>query len=360
MKIAITADAHLRGRLETPERYVALENIFEQCQKEDVKKVLILGDLFDRDFNNYHDLDELCSVYEELQITMLPGNHDRGLKRKFFTARNIRVIEEPLLEKVNARLNFLFFPYEAETSLDEALATFAKKNRVEGRFVLFGHGDWLSGMRQPNAYEGGFYMPLSRRALEKFNPLRAFLGHIHQTDFGADRMTAVVYPGSPCGLDINETGRRRFLLYDTEDNRLESRYVDTQVLYFKETLLAMPVEDEISRLQGLIKKMVEGWELTGTDLQKVRLRLAVRGFTRDKKTLSQFVRQEIAGYGIAFYDPEGPDFSDLRITSDESETRLVIFKSFQEKLKEVDLSRFHATSNEILEEAMQVIWGVKK
>lgn len=72
MKIAITADAHLRGRPETPERYAALMNIFEQCQKEDVKNVFILGDLFDRDFNNYHDFDVLCSGYEELQIIVLP------------------------------------------------------------------------------------------------------------------------------------------------------------------------------------------------------------------------------------------------------------------------------------------------
>ncbi len=44
-------------------------------------------------------------------------------------------------------------------------------------------------------------MPLSQRALEKFSPLRVFLGHIHLVDQGVDR--AVVYPGSPCVLEIN-------------------------------------------------------------------------------------------------------------------------------------------------------------
>ncbi len=360
MKIGITADAHLRSRSETPERYAALENVFLKCREEGVEQVFILGDLFDRDFNNYHDFDVLCSGYKELQLTLLPGNHDRGLKRKSFTAGNVRVIEEPFLEQITDRMNFMFFPYEVDTSLDEALATFAEKNRVEGRFVLFGHGDWISGSRQPNPYEGGVYMPLSRRALEKYQPVRVFLGHIHQPDFKADRGMVVAYPGSPCGLDINETGRRRFLLYDIDDDRLESRPVETPVLYFKETLLAVPVEDELSRLRGLIKNMIEGWGLAEGELQKVRLRLEVKGFTRDKDTLSRSIRQEIAGYGIAFYDEGGPDFSELKIITDESEVRFLLLDNFRKELEKLDLSRFQASEDEVLEEAMQLILGVKK
>lgn len=83
MKIAITADAHLRGRLETPERYVALENIFEQCQKEDVKKVLILGDLFDRDFNNYHDLDGSAPYMKNFRLLCCREITTAGLKESF-------------------------------------------------------------------------------------------------------------------------------------------------------------------------------------------------------------------------------------------------------------------------------------
>lgn len=357
MKIAITADAHLRGRPETPERYAALMNIFEQCQKEDVKNVFILGDLFDRDFNNYHDFDVLCSGYEELQIIVLPGNHDRGLKRKFFTAGNIRVIEEPLLEKVNDRLNFLFFPHEADTSLDEALAVFSGKNQVEGKFVLFGHGDWISGLRQPNPYEEGFYMPLSRRALEKFGPVRVFLGHIHQPDFRTDRWAAVIYPGSPCGLDINETGRRRFLLYNAEDDRLESRYVETPVIYFRGSLLVLPVENEVIWAQERIKNMIESWKLEGMDLKKVRLGLLIRGFTRDKERLGNLIKEEMASREISFYDESGPDLSELRVAADEAEVRLILVERLQTKLQQTDLSKFQASADDVLEEAANIIFG---
>ncbi|MBC7364747.1 MAG: hypothetical protein H5U07_09475, partial [Candidatus Aminicenantes bacterium] len=229
------------------------------------------------------------------------------------------------------------------------------RNQEPGRFILFGHGDWLSGTRSANAYEQGFYMPLSQRALEKFSPLRVFLGHIHQVDQRLDR--AVIYPGSPCGLDINETGKRRFLVYDTEENRVESREVISPVIYFIETLLALPVGDELSRLQELIGKMIEGWELAKEDLKKVKLRLKVRGFTRDKEALTRFIQQEIRGRGLSFYDEAGADFSELKITTDESEARLLLLSQLQEKLKQIDLSRFQASSDEVLEKAAEIIFG---
>ncbi|MGB9836893.1 MAG: metallophosphoesterase family protein [Candidatus Saccharicenans sp.] len=358
MKIAITADAHLRSRSETPERYAALENIFEQSERENIEQVFILGDLFDRDFNNYHDFDRLCQVHQGLKITVLPGNHDSGLKGKFFTAENVRVIEEPRLEPVNEKLNFLFFPYDEALTLDEAIEVFMNKNGPPGRFVLFGHGDWLSGSRPSNTYEKGFYMPLSLRAVEKFSPLRIFLGHIHQADPKIDQ-SVVVYPGSPCGLEINETGPRRFLVYEPENNRLEKREVVTTVIYFKETLLALPVEDEISRLREMVKKMIEGWKVGEQDLEKVKLRLQVRGFTRDKGALAKFISEEIARHNISFYDEGGADFSELKIVSDESEARILLLKKIQERLQELDLSKFLASPGDVLEEAAEIIFGGK-
>ena len=41
MKLAITADVHLRSFEETPERYLALEDIFKQAKAEKAETVLI-------------------------------------------------------------------------------------------------------------------------------------------------------------------------------------------------------------------------------------------------------------------------------------------------------------------------------
>ncbi|MCM8765134.1 MAG: metallophosphoesterase family protein [Candidatus Omnitrophica bacterium] len=359
MKIAITADAHLRSRSDTPERYDSLKNIFEQCRKENIEKIFVLGDLFDRDFNNYHDFDELCQTYPRLQITVLPGNHDHSLKRKFFVAQNVRVIEEPHLENANHRLSFVFFPYEYESSIDEALEVFINKHEKIGRFVLLGHGDWLSSLCLKNSYEHGVYMPLSQRAIEKFSPLRVFLGHIHQVSHDIARAT-VVYPGSPCGLEINETGKRRFLIYDTESNGLEFREVVTPVIYFKESLLAVPVDDEFAMLRKKISDMIDGWNVKADDFQKIKLRLKVLGFTRNKEALSSFIRQVVASYGIAFYDESGPDFSELNTITDEAEIMMLLISKVQDKIYNSDYSRFHASSEDILEKAMEIIFMDKK
>ena len=53
MKIAVTANVHLGIRDDHPERYNALGNILNQIEAENIKTLLIAGDLFDKGFRNY-------------------------------------------------------------------------------------------------------------------------------------------------------------------------------------------------------------------------------------------------------------------------------------------------------------------
>jgi metallophosphoesterase superfamily enzyme len=66
--IAVTADVHLGIRDDHPERYSALENIFKQIEAENIKTLLIAGDLFDKDFRNYSEFEKLCRKYPEVQL----------------------------------------------------------------------------------------------------------------------------------------------------------------------------------------------------------------------------------------------------------------------------------------------------
>ena len=68
MKIAVTADVHLRGRDESPARYRALENVMEQSRGEGIGHVIGAGDLFDGEFRNYSDFEGLCRQYKDLQV----------------------------------------------------------------------------------------------------------------------------------------------------------------------------------------------------------------------------------------------------------------------------------------------------
>ncbi|MCH7491211.1 MAG: metallophosphoesterase, partial [Gemmatimonadetes bacterium] len=68
MRISVTADVHLRTRAEHSERYNALENIFQQTITAGIEKLLIAGDLFDKDFQNYSEFEHLCKKYSTLEL----------------------------------------------------------------------------------------------------------------------------------------------------------------------------------------------------------------------------------------------------------------------------------------------------
>ena len=67
MKIAVTADAHLRAEAGHPERYNALENVFAQTVEAGIENLIIAGDLFDKDFQDYSKFEKLCRNHTSLQ-----------------------------------------------------------------------------------------------------------------------------------------------------------------------------------------------------------------------------------------------------------------------------------------------------
>ncbi len=59
MKIAITSDNHLRKKDEYPERWNALKDIVKQNEDLGVDILVIAGDLFDKDYVNYSEIDSI-------------------------------------------------------------------------------------------------------------------------------------------------------------------------------------------------------------------------------------------------------------------------------------------------------------
>ena len=59
MKIAITADNHLRTREEHPERWLAFENILSQLDAAEIRHLVISGDLYDKEYDNYSEFDQI-------------------------------------------------------------------------------------------------------------------------------------------------------------------------------------------------------------------------------------------------------------------------------------------------------------
>jgi len=277
--------------------------MLKQIAGEKIGTVIIAGDLFDAENRNYSEFDDVCRRHRTVHFHLLPGNHDPGLTQRSFTAENIAVYSEPELKQFDLMsLPVLFVPYAAGQTMGETVLPFAGELEA-GRWMLVGHGDRVEGTREPNPGEPGVYMPLGRGDLERFRPARVLLGHIHKP---ADT-DPVHYCGSPFPLDINETGRRRFLVLDTETGAVETRPIHSGPIYFQETFVVLPVADEVRLIQAEIEKRIASRGLSDEEKPRVRLRVTVKGYSTDKRRLFETVRSAFDGF--SFYRDEGPDLS---------------------------------------------------
>ena len=355
MKIAITADLHLTRKDDHPERYNALQNILDQMLDEHVKHLIVAGDLFDTSLKSFSDFEELCTrkSYKGILFYIIPGNHDVGLNASSFVAENVRIFQQPTILEVSPEgLCFFMVPYAEEMTMGDCLEAEADTLK-ERPWIMVGHGDWSEGLRQPNPYEPGVYMPLTNADIQRYRPRRVFLGHIHAPMDG-DR---VHYAGSPCGMDITECGKRRFLVYDTEQDAVEERVVDTDVIYFDENFVMLPVEDEKAYITDLIQERIHSWGIAEEEKSKVRVRVAVRGYCTDRKALSRSVGD--AFRGCSYYKDQPPDLSEVSISlNDDLRT---VAEKVKVRIQGLDwIDDFDEPSgDEILMAALHTIYGDK-
>ena len=284
--------------------------MFEQTVEAGIEHLIIAGDLFDKDFQNYSEFEALCRKHPSLQLHVIPGNHDPSISANSITGDNVRIYTEPTVREFDS-ITILFVPYEAGARMGEKIARV--EDDITGKqWVLVGHGDFYGGVKEPNPLEPGTYMPLSRSDLRRFNPRTVFLGHIHKPH---DPASGVTYVGSPCGLDISETGRRRFVVYDTADGSVEDRPVETDVLYFKETFLVLPRDNEVPLLEQEIADRIEAWGIDPADHAKVQLRVEASGYAKDRTAVLHALDSGFERFN--YFKDEGPSIENLSVSSDD-------------------------------------------
>lgn len=350
MKVGITADLHLKSKEETPERYDALGDIISDLRSKGINRLIVAGDLFDKERYHYNDFDTFCKQHQDIVFYITPGNHDVGIEQRFFSASNIRLFTTPTPVEID-HIVFLFLPYTSSGfgSMDELLASFFADKSLPDKWILVGHGDYLEINKSVDEYEGNYYMPLSNKLIREVKPLRAFLGHIHKPiDTGI-----VSYPGSPYPLNINETGKRRFLIYDTDIDSIENGYPDADVIYMIEKLLIIPTENEIDDTLKKIDATIAKWGFTDEELSKVKLRLILRGFTNDKGALMDAVTRQIRQRGLSFYDAEGPQSEALNIVIDK-EREAIMNRVLENMSRLPDFA--YADNDAIIEQTLLLIY----
>ena len=309
MIIAVTADCHLTTRAQHPERYRALEILLDRLVEKKVGHLIVAGDLFDENVTQFADFEALAAqkAYRAIHWHVIPGNHDARLSARALHAENVTVYDAPTVAALDLMsLPIFFLPYREASNMGAHIGSQAQA--LEGsRWVLVGHGDWIEGLREPNPYEPGVYMPLTRADLEQFSPVTAVLGHIHKPQESG----RVVYPGSPYPLHINETGRRRVLLLDSETGRYRSEPLFTDPLYFHAEITALPLIDEKAFIDAQIVDFLAQWRLSDQEKTAAVVRVRVRGYTADRAAVGAWVRQGFDG--LTLDGEAGPDLGQLRL-----------------------------------------------
>lgn len=355
MKIAITADNHLTTITKHPQRFEALGDIFQQCGDHGVNLLIIAGDLFDQSMANYADFEKLYreAKPEGLKTIIIPGNHDQNLHQDALAGKGLLVYTEPTLRPLNDSRQILFLPYRGQQSMGEGIAPFADQIKDQ-RWILVSHGDWSAGQKPPDPYEPGIYMPLTSADLKRYQPELVFLGHIHlpQND------GRVYYPGSPCPLDITETGTRRFLILDTQKGEITSHRVNSPLVFFDESFLVIPGENELLNLKTAIQERIQNWDLPPGWEDRTHVRIKIQGSSsasRDK--ILTLVEDSFAPY--ACYQDQPPSLDQLLFSLDEDRREIAAQMEGWVDALEWESGPMKPDRSQILQEALKIIFQTR-
>lgn len=328
MKIAVTADLHLRTRNDHPERYEALEAVLKEIEARGIDTLVIAGDLFDKDFCNYAEFEAMCRKYPRVTMHVIPGNHDAGISTANIVAPNIVIYTTPAVERFDATA-FLFVPYKEKVTMSEQIAR-CENDIGEGDWVLVSHGDYYGRLKEVNPLEPGIYMPLSRENISTFKPHTVLLGHIHKPV----QCENVWYAGSPCGLDLSETGKRRYLVYDTAEKKVSSHELVPAVLYYDESFIVFPSENEAPALREEIERRISAWKLEDSERAKVIVRVRARGYARDRSAIFDVLKAYFDVF--SYYHGAEPSIEDLAASRDDQLN--AIARSAMERIDEMEWS----------------------
>jgi len=305
VKIAITADLHLNPKY--PERALALQNILKQLEIEGIKELIIAGDLFDKDGDDaaYLSFLDPCRSFPGIRLHLIPGNHDSERSLNDLSLDTLEKYQEPQLVNF-ADIEVLFLPYVQGKAMAEMM-NHIPRNEDKGKpWALVGHGDFIDGLREPNPREKGIYMPLRKSDLNDQTLKKVFLGHIHKpTPLETPLGGKVIYPGSPQGLDVSETGHRRFLVLDTENFEVTERKITSGPLYLDWKFFVFPSNEEVDGLFNQLDQCLaaETWE---KERQRVQLRIRVEGFTKNKDLLVRSFQERISSLSLNLYESSSP------------------------------------------------------
>jgi DNA repair exonuclease SbcCD nuclease subunit len=237
MRFLHTADVHLHPHY--PERFNSLRRLGSLAQEQACNVVVIAGDMFDSNAAAEAYRSEVRSLFEswELPVLIVPGNHDEAAFAPYVTyGKNVRVLHASSKPIEIADVRFVGLPFcrgqAASRLLDQIPPSDSPTVLIaHASFFLESHAYIFRRLEESG--EGNEFA-LFRDDLAGRDFAYVALGHWHQpTRAAVESVSCIAYPGTPCPIARDETGKRQaWLVTLTESAESVERLLIQQTPYY--------------------------------------------------------------------------------------------------------------------------------
>ena len=291
MRFIHTADLHIDSPLRGLSRYEgaplerlrgatrrALELLVDLAVDEQVDFVVIAGDLYDRDWQDFHTglfvREQMVRLGRKgIRVFIVQGNHDaRGvITRQIPWPENVKVFssraaETHHLEALGVAIHGHSFP---DREVPEDLVP-GYPAAVPGCFNIGLLHTSLSGIGGHDTYAPTTLQTLRSKGYDYWA-----LGHVHARQVVCEQQPRVVFPGNLQGRHARETGSKGCELVTREDGHLTARFVPLAVVRWHQIGIDLQTVQALDELAGLVTQTLQLAVLDAGDvLHAVRIILS--------------------------------------------------------------------------------------
>lgn len=232
--------------------YHALKKIVDSAIYYQVDFVLVSGDLYDAEAYSVAANKFFVSQCQRLQKHQIPlfrigGNHDPFRRQEepfpspsLVTCFDSEQVEHRIFHDGQGRRKALI--------MGQSYRTRWESRKMVSSFTLPKKGLFTIGLLHTQLDPANNrYVPCSPADLLSMKDVHYWaLGHLHQLQMVNFQKPAVVFPGTPQGLQVKEEGPRGCLLVEVEDSVPSVKFIPTSSLIFFQ--LEIPIDGSIGKV----------------------------------------------------------------------------------------------------------------
>lgn len=289
MRFIHASDLHIDSPLRGLDRYEgapverlraatrrALERLVDKAVSERVDFVLLAGDIYDRDWQDFHTglffREQMVRLGRaNIRVFIIQGNHDAQgvISKQLVLPPNVTVFsnrsaQTVRLDDLSVAIHGRSFP---DRVVDEDLVP-SYPDPVPGFFNIGMLHTSLTGRPGHDPYAPTDLSTLIAKGYDYWA-----LGHVHAREVICEQ-PRIVFSGNLQGRHANETGAKGCEFVTVEAGRIEAEFVPLDVVRWNQVSLSLTGVDQLDALNGIFHEAMEPLLIGATDrMHAVRITL---------------------------------------------------------------------------------------